>query len=616
MPDANLRSLNCPNCAAPLDFPEARTTIHCKFCGSVIERTADDDAPTPDDENHALKVNIEGAQMKVEKVGDFTQSRHFVIKMRDGRPMVIETSRSSISITPENVTQVTEQLSRAAQSKPVRRGAFTFGGCLATFIFLTACVIPIVAIGSSIPGVSSILGPLFSGRVDDAVQNASTLGTRYFVGDGAAFAPRADDAPPDIILYAQVYPPNTSNGEKSLVAVSGETPRFLWRSEKFSDDTYETALLANTDFVFANDQARLVAVRRTDGATAWSADLADEVELNICANCVQLVGETVVTLSADGTLEAFEAATGNSLWQFKATQDSPRGLYVLNGQVAFMDESDASRGTLRVFDVTNGQQRTAPITCKRADGNFEYEASWTTPLWPTPDGQSFYVVFETCVQKWNVDTLKQEWNANAPSSMPSLSESDPKLVTEEAVYLSAYQQLLRVDAATGEATILWSGEDYAVRPLLTQGADLLALAQRQRGSTRYELWLMDSKTGDLRWKAEMGEKPPLGNDAFSSLGGIINDDETAWTYHGTAEGLLLLRFYAAADDVSHALRYELINWNTGVSSGEKEIKLGVNTIILSAPRFMLWRGDVLWMDLESQLVAFDAREGQITYRWP
>jgi hypothetical protein len=144
---------------------------------------------------------------------------------------------------------------------------------------------------------------------------------------------------------------------------------------------------------------------------------------------------------------------------------------------------------------------------------------------------------------------------------------------------------------------------------------LLVLAQRQRGSTRFELWQMEGGTGELNWKAEMGEKSPLG-DVFSSLGGIISDDETAWTFHTTPESVLILRFYAAADDVSHALRWESINWKTGTSSGEKEIKLGVDTIILSAPSFMLWRNNVLWMDIENQLLAFDVQKGQITYRWP
>jgi outer membrane protein assembly factor BamB len=615
MPESNLRSLNCPNCAAPLDFPEARSTVNCKFCGSVIERSDDNDAPTPDDESHALKLNVEGSQVKIEKVGDFTQSRHFVIKMRNGQPMVIESGRSNISITPENVAEITGKLSQAAKSKPVRRGVFTVGGCVGTFIFLTACVIPIVAVASSIPGIGSILNPLLSGRVEDAVQNASTLGTRYIVGNGAAFAPRADDAPPDVILYAQVIPPNNSNSEKKLVAVSGETPKFLWESERFSDDTYNTVLLTNADVVIAYDDDRLLAVRRTDGTTVWTANLADTVELNICENCVQLVGETVVALAADGTLEAFDAATGASKWQFSATQDSPRGLYVFNTQVAFMDESDASRGTLRVFDIADGQQRTAPILCRRANSSFDDEASWTTPILPTADGAAFYVAFSTCIQKWSAETLKQEWSTNLPDSFSGLSDSDAKLVTAEAIYVASYQTLLRADAATGELVTLWNGEDYAVRPLAAQGGDLLVLAQRQRGSTRFELWQMEGGTGELNWKAEMGEKSPLG-DVFSSLGGIISDDETAWTFHTTPESVLILRFYAAADDVSHALRWESINWKTGTSSGEKEIKLGVDTIILSAPSFMLWRNNVLWMDIENQLLAFDVQRGQITYRWP
>ncbi|MBL8056742.1 MAG: hypothetical protein JNK29_08590, partial [Anaerolineales bacterium] len=60
MPEPSaLRALTCPNCGAPLEFPQERASVRCRFCDSVIERS--DDAPTAEDLGHSLKVDVFGS---------------------------------------------------------------------------------------------------------------------------------------------------------------------------------------------------------------------------------------------------------------------------------------------------------------------------------------------------------------------------------------------------------------------------------------------------------------------------------------------------------------------------------------------------------------------------
>ena len=117
---------------------------------------------------------------------------------------------------------------------------------------------------------------------------------------------------------------------------------------------------------------------------------------------------------------------------------------------------------------------------------------------------------------------------------------------------------------------------------------LLVRAVRQRGSQRFEIWLVDTTGRDgVRWRFDLGRNPPFDpQDAHRS---IIDVDEPAWTWHVVPDGLIILRFKRAADDVSHAMLLERVDLETGTSSGSKEIKLDIRTIILSTPDFAIWR---------------------------
>ncbi|MBN2390109.1 MAG: hypothetical protein JXR84_05275 [Anaerolineae bacterium] len=200
--------------------------------------------------------------------------------------------------------------------------------------------------------------------------------------------------------------------------------------------------------------------------------------------------------------------------------------------------------------------------------------------------------------------------------MPSgIFYDNPILVTEEALYLGNDNQLLAFNTATGEFQSLLTNDDYEFVPLTIVDDSLLVRAMRQRGSARFEIWSVNkSAPEEVNWTFDLGQNPPF--DPPNANTSIIDEDEPVWTWHVAPGGLMIIRFKRAEDDVSHAILLETLDLQTGTSSGSEEIQLGISTIILSAPEFVVWQQDTMWMSIEGQLLGFDATGGEIVYRWP
>ncbi|MCS6911350.1 MAG: PQQ-like beta-propeller repeat protein, partial [Anaerolineales bacterium] len=245
--------------------------------------------------------------------------------------------------------------------------------------------------------------------------------------------------------------------------LSGASPQLLWQSESLGSELYETPLLATNELVIVLNKARLIALRRGSGAIAWEAPLSDEVSLNICRECIRLIGDKVFALSDDGTLQAFEAATGRSLWTFQAIQDTPRGLYVLAGRPAFMDRNEKTEGLLYVFDPASGAHQTFKPECTSDPSFGPRYADWTTPLYFAPNGD-IYMIFGwpvLCLQRLDATTGQLVWNTVSPreGNVQLPSDSAP-LITEQALYFANDKTLFAADAATGELRELLTDSDY------------------------------------------------------------------------------------------------------------------------------------------------------------
>lgn len=593
---SSLNALNCPNCGAPLEFTAGRSTVRCGFCGSQVERSHE--SPTSTDEGHVLRTVLIDGRIVVEQS---SKARHFVIKMRGGHPVVIESGG---------------QASAAATSMPPDRPASGGRvGCWVTLFILLVTLVPIGIAMFNTTQLGNVFKSIASGKLDEALTAVPTVNKNIRLSDSVTFAPSASDTPPGIVAFTTQFPVGGGERENRFVALSSTVPSLLWQSQPLDQDVYNAPLWAGDELVYALIKDRLLAFHRVDGSLAWDRPLPDQVSLNLCRDCVRLLGERLFTLSDDGTLQALDARTGAPLWDFRATQDSPRGLYLLGSHLAFMDRDEDNNGLLRAFDPASGEMLTVQPSCG-ARASWPHYADWTTPLYLSPDGSSFYLpvgVSELCIQRWDAADLTPDWDTPAPDLR--FSDDTPPLVTEEALYLGAGQQLVALDAASGELRVLLDDADYEFVPLAVKGDALLVRAVRQRGTRRFELWLVDEAGGgEARWSLNLGQNPPV--DPPDANTSIIDVDAPAWTWHAVPDGLAILSFERAKDDVSHAVRIETLDWQTGTSLSVKQVQLGVETSILSVPRWRAWERGWLWMSVEGSLMALDPVAGQITYRWP
>lgn len=559
----SLDALTCPNCGAPLEFAGGQSTTQCIFCGAHIERT-NRSRPTPEPE----------------------------------MPTYRETP--SYGETPQVVVMT---------SPPQQRGCRS---CLPAMTITLIIALPILIGLLSVTQAGHVFKALISGDVPAALTAIPLIGENLNIGESAILAPTSDGMPPDIIVLATHYPLNNDQYEDRLIALKSDSPTLRWQSESLGKATYRVPILADADRVYTLHETELIALNRSNGSLAWETVLPDVVSPNTCQNCVQLWENIVFTLSDDGTLLATDAQTSKELWNYRGIEDSPRGLYHLGGRVAFLDDDENNDGLLRFFDPQTGEMETLQPVCNVGHGpNY---ADWTTPLYPSPDGNSFYIILsfaDTCAQRWDANKNEQLWSVSIPGPV-----HDPAvLITPQTVYIGEDNLIVSMDAKTGDMRTLIEEEDYTFVPLEATQDSLLVRATRQRGSKRFEIRSVNSADGSTNWTFNLDNNPPM--DPPDEAHSIIDDDAPVWTWHMLSDNkLLILRFKRAVDDKSHALLWDVVDMQTGQSDGTQERKLRISTIILSAPDFRIWQRNVLWMSIEGKLLAFDAEAGEIIYRWP
>lgn len=260
----------------------------------------------------------------------------------------------------------------------------------------------------------------------------------------------------------------------------------------------------------------------------------------------------------------------------------------------------------------NGGGEVVQPVCQTSESSDEY-ADWTTPLLPAADGDSVYMAFgysSSCLQRWDLRTLKLDWNAGLPEAFAFNIDTVGPLLTADTLFLASGPQVLAVAVTDGAVRSLVQDDDYEFAIEAWHAGDLVLRAQRTRGSTHYALQVVDADTGTARWTYDLADSPPIDS------GGILDENTPEWLVQPSDAGLRLLRFQAAEDDRPHAIINETLDWQTGQSSGQTTTLLGVPTIIFLAPAWTVWREDTLWMMIENDLRAFDAADNRVVFRWP
>ncbi|WP_129626686.1 PQQ-binding-like beta-propeller repeat protein [Candidatus Oscillochloris fontis] len=405
-----------------------------------------------------------------------------------------------------------------------------------------------------------------------------------------------DTSEPELLLISRNY----DRDSDTLLLFSPLEGRVRWESPPMGTNGTSWLVAYSAATIIVADEARLIGLSRTDGSKVWEAPLTDRIFSNGCQDCLQVFGDVVVALSDDGQLQALNANKGTPLWVVRLHQTT-RQLVRVGAMVGVPDslEPDETEAGLFIYNPADGQLvRTIAPTCQHESQGYVDQPHYYDYILADPQSEALYWMLDSvnCLLRVGMGSFGGEERTFNPAFQNF--EVKNTLVADGHIYLSSDQSIYTSDGQ-GQARLLTQAEDYNLRPLAARGSDLLVLAQRTRGSSRYELWLLDAQSGQQRWSRVL-----LGDDLVEDA--IYDSGDTA--VHLLASGVALIEQQADPEAIS----YELLNLNNGTSQVKKELRVEDAGDSL---RGVTWGNQSVWLAVD-ELYAVDLTTGETQARWP
>ncbi|MCB9135037.1 MAG: PQQ-binding-like beta-propeller repeat protein [Anaerolineales bacterium] len=557
--------VKCPSCGAPLDLkPGHERNFKCEFCGTVLQ----------DQTTH-----------EEEKTGVFPK-------------LIIQTS----TYTPPPMVTYT----------PVNTGnAGRAVGCLVAFIIL-ATIIPIVIgiLGATGVTLGSIWA-IFNGQqsIEDLVSTdpGSVMGPRIYSFGVSTILPSDNDTQPDFVGVADV---SDDTNRLMYLDLDASSPQ-RWQSEPLPDEAsyIYNPIVANNSFVYFSFKTKLYAFSRADGTTAWQTTLPDEVT-NICEDCLQVTGQRVIALTADGTLQAFDAQTGQPVWNVKLNEQ-PRQMLMLGGNPAVKDNRD-DHISLFVYNALDGTLlHTVQTQCvNKVFEDDPQEPYIYDPMWPSPDGKSVMLGFGLyepyCLQMWDGTTGTMTWEAQMEDENgDALRPDENVLISGNTLYLYSDRAVWMVNIEDGTYKLLVHNEDYELHPIGVVQDAVIMDAYRRVGTSRNEVWAVNND-GSTRWTFV-----PAVEDKMDGWLNEVAYEDGVWTILIGQDAVYILTAYSDPQRIS----FEQINLQDGTGSGPKTIDIsnGLGSVWFSILKV---EQPQIWVTLTNIVAAYNFETGEQISRWP
>lgn len=550
-----LSSSRCPECGAPVDFrsvPREQVQVKCAYCGTLMAIPGRGHTP-PERPRPTVVVapatNTGGAGCGV--VGWSVLILIFVVGLIGISSTTLFTSAKRVFNSMQNNTGQNNAPGEFGEVRPASLPAVGFP----------------IALG---PKLRLVTAPILLGGNDNA---AAQMVVAAYQDQGSI-----------------------------LVAFDPERRAEAWRSPLFSEKYYEMGVGADGARVYVADGATLIALDRANGQTLWQTSLANNIQ-TACEEenpCLQIVGEQVVTLARDGTIQAFAGATGAPLWSYRLNSQ-PRRFLTNNDQVIVIDTDANNRAVVLILNARNGD-RIFDLQPSCTFPNITMRPHTSDQFLVTPDGSSLLVVGSgtyACAWRYSLADGALVWSYTSPDvqgplpfswSMSSLALADPALyfVKEEGDAAIIYALDSRIAEATPQP--LYSIEDYEVTVQYALGDLLMVSATPTYARDEVELWAIERSSGERRWQRKLGTEHTF--------------DE--WVTRPTDQGIFLALCFWNVDEC----RFEVLDLTTGTSQGQVRVDGGTPF------DGGAWRGHRGYLTIDGALFAVDLRTAQIEYTWP
>jgi outer membrane protein assembly factor BamB len=445
------------------------------------------------------------------------------------------------------------------------------------------------------PGVGPMVTAVAAGPVAAQVPQAQNININEMI----AGLPR-DGAGEDLLAYVN----NSGDQGLSIALIDGGSLAPHWRSQPLSKDAYRGRLVVGFDMLYLTDHERLLALRLSDGSVAWEAALAAEPN---CEECLRLIKEHVVVAQKDGSIQGFDARSGQRSWSI-TQDDPPRALPVVGDRVVLLQPAGKNGKLISLVDPATGKeaQRIEP-TCPNASFPDQVERpDDSSPMLFTVDGKAMYTTFgffSHCAQRWDLASGKRVWQAALDGhDMPaSWSGSGGQILTEDAIFFGFERSdegaLWAVDTASGQLRKVVAKKKYRFIPVAARDGIVIALTWPTWDTKKQLLVGLDAQTGEQRW-----EFKPLATDAR------VTDSHGHLDLRLTRKGLLVVQ---VLEDEKQLL-VETLDPRTGASAGKQTTVLeGSGSHVFWDA---LWSTDVAWLDIGSWIYAIDLQTGATRYR--
>jgi outer membrane protein assembly factor BamB len=408
-----------------------------------------------------------------------------------------------------------------------------------------------------------------------------------------------DGAGEDLLAYVN----NSGDQGISVVLIDGGSLAPRWKSQPLSKEAYQGRTAVGQDMLYLTDHERLLALRLSDGTVAWEAVLVAEPN---CDECLRLVKDHVVVIQKDGSIQGFDARSGQRSWSI--TQDNPqRRLPVVGDRLVLLQPAEKNRMLLSLVDPASGKeaQRIEPTCPNKSFPDQPERPDLYSPMLFAADGKTMYTTFgffSHCVQSWDLASGKLLWQTELGDDMPSSWGNDGgQILTEDAI-LFGFEQgdegaLWALDTASGKLHKLVAKKKYRFIPVAARDGVVIALTWPTWATDKQSLVGLDVKSSEQRW-----EFKPQATDAR------VTETHGHLDVRLIRKGLLVVQVL----EDQQQLLVEMLDPRTGASSDKQTAALeGSGSHVFWDA---LWSADMAWLDIGSWVYAVDLGTGAIRYR--
>jgi outer membrane protein assembly factor BamB len=581
-----MREHKCPNCGAPLGIPqEHERYFKCQFCGTTLEdRASKEEQQTGTFNIRVLQEQISAAQQAALKV--YTA------------PPVITSFSSGYSTDYSTDYPTTTNVGNRV-------------GCIITTVILLFVggilfftIVPTLVATGALVGFFEAIG------IDNPsipfVEDIGTATLQFYNFGPLAMLPSDNDTTPDFVTVA-----GAADQTNRLIYIDLENdPGLRWMATVTGDDaTYVyNRFVSDETRLYFSYASTLMAFNRQQGTLVWEAAVSDEIQHNICFDCLQLFGDTLVTLSASGTLEAWNTETGARKWEVRLNA-TPRQIVNFGGNPAVLDDPDGPVN-FYVYSLTTGGlvDQFAPACPNPSFPESPEIIGIYDKILARPDGTGAYFftgVFGGCAQYWTPGSEEAAWTSVYDADIGFSSDMDAFLLTDTRIYIAISGGAYAIDLANGAFSVIHEDADYNFAPLGARDGVLVLRAERTRGTTRLEVWGVDAALGNVKWTYL-----PQADQYFDSESSPLYEDGF-WTAALTTGGLTVVQMFA---EPARAV-FQTIPLQSGTAS--EPVTFAFSTELGGHWTSVLgWRGNQFWVTESTNVFVVDVTNGQAVGRWP